>query len=168
MFKISKAFLMFKISSGISQTTNSTFAHITFINRLHEKDMCLRLPKEVRPKGLSLHCIEQLIICNQSYQDSHLSQHLKKLKQICPKFISLMPQSLVKCASSLAKQDIPFIESLSTILKEMEVIVINGLQVRVILCEQQTCIGTIAVDYSLQKECNKYTMYVNDKSTPSL
>ena len=158
---------MFKIPPSIPQTSSGFLAHTTSINRLHEKDVCLRLPKEVRPKGLSLHCIEQIIVCNQRDQDSHLSQHLKKLKQMCPKFISLMPQALVNCASSLAKQAIPFTESLLTILEEMDVIVISGLQVRVILREERVCIGTISAEYSLQKECDKYTMYVNDKSTPS-
>ena len=49
----------------------------------------------------------------------------------------------------------------------MEVVVISGLQVKLILLEEQVCIGTISVDYSLQKENDKYIMYVNETSTPS-
>ena len=156
---------MFKIPPCIPQTTSSTLAHTTSI-RLHEKDVCLRLPKEVRPKGLSLNCKEQTIIYNQSDEDSPLSQHLIKLKQVFPKFTDAMPQYLSRAVPFLQEQATVFTQTLLKILKEMEVVVINGLQVRVILHEQQVCIGTISVDYSLQNENNKYTMYVNDKSTP--
>ena len=158
---------MFKIPPYIPQTTSSTLAHTTSINKLHEKDVCLILPKEVRPKGLSLHSIEQTVIYNQSDQDSPLSQHLIKLKQLCHKFTDAMPQYLSRAVPFLQEQAAFFTQTLLKILKEMEVVVINGLQVRVILHEQQVCIGTISVDYSLQNENNKYTMYVNDKSTPS-
>ena len=158
---------MFKIPPCIPQTTSTTLAHTTSIIRLHEKDVCLRLPKQVRPKGLSLHCIEQTIIHNQTDQDSPLSQHLIKLKQLCHKFTDAMPQYLSRAVPFLQEQAAFFTQTLLKILKEMEVVVINGLQVRVILHEQQVCIGTISVDYSLQNEHNKYTMYVNDKSTPS-
>ena len=157
---------MFKIPPGIPQTTNSTLAHTTSINILHEKDVCLRLPKEVRPKGLSLHCIEQIIICNQSDQDSPLSTHLIKLKQVLPKFIDAIPQYLSIAVPFLQEQATVFSHTLFKIFKEMEIVVISGLQVKVILCKEQVCIGTISVDYSLQNENTKYTMYVNDKSTP--
>ena len=164
---IDTSYGMFKIPPGIPQTTNSTLDHTASVNRLHEKDVCLRLPKEVKPKGLSLHCIEQTIICNRSDQDSPLSTHLIKLKEMCPKFIDAMPQYLSRAVPFLQEQATVFSQTLLKILNDIEVVVISGLQVRVILCEQQVCIGTISVDYSLQSENNKYTMYVNDKSTPS-
>ena len=156
---------IFKIPHGITQTRTS--AMTTPVKTLHEKDVCLRLPKEVRPKGLSLHCIEKIILCNQSNQECPLSMHLNKMKQLCPKFIHAMPQYLVSYAPSLAEQATPFTQTLLTILKEMEVVVISGLQVKLILLEEQVCIGTISVDYSLQKENDKYIMYVNETSTPS-
>ena len=158
---------MFKIPPCISQTTSGILDHTMSINKLHEKDLCLRLPREVRPKGLSLHCVEQIVICNQNDQDSPLSQHLIKLKQMCPNFIDAMPQHLSRAVPFLQEQTTVFTQTLLKILKEMEVVVISKLQVRVILCEQQVCIGTISVDYSLQNENTKYTMYVNHKSTPS-
>ena len=158
---------MFKIPPGIPQTRSSALYHTTSVNRLHEKDVCLRLPKEVRPKGLSLHCIEQIIICNQSDQECPLSTHLINLKQLCHKFIDAMPQYLSRAVPFLQEQSTDFSQTLLKILNDMKVVVISGLQVRVILREQQVCIGTISADYSLQSENNKYTMYVNDKSTPS-
>ena len=164
---IDTSYGMFKIPPGIPQTTSSALAPTTSINRLHEKDVCLRLPKEVRPKGLSLHCVEQIIICNQSDQDSPLSTHLLKLKQVFPKFIDAMPQYLCRAVPFLQEQATVFTETLLKIVNDMEVVVISELQVRVVLREQQVCIGTISVDYSLQNESNKYIMYVNDKSTPS-
>ena len=157
---------MFKIPPIIPQTISSALDHTTFINILNEKDVCLRLPKEIRPKGLSLYCIEKIIVCNQSDQECPLSMHFNKLKKLCPKFIHAMPQYLVSSAPSLAEQATDFTQTLLTILKEMEVVVISELQVKLILLQE--CIGTISVDYSLQKENDKYIMYVNKSSTPSL
>ena len=161
---------MFKIPSFIFQTKSArsnTLLKTHFNRQLYEKDMCLRLPKEVRPKGLSLYCMEQVIHCNQCDYESPLSMHLHKLKQLCSMFINVMPQYLAKCVPSLTGQVTIFTQTLLKILEEMKVVVINGLQVKVILREKQVCIGTIVVDYSLQKEFDMYTMYVNDKSTPS-
>ena len=161
---------MFKIPPFIPQTKSAksdTLPNTHFNRQLYEKDMCLKLPKEVRPKGLSLHCMEQIVLCNRCDYDSPLSMHLYKLKQMCSRFINVMPQYLANCVPSLAGQVTIFTQALLKILEEMEVIVISRLQVRVILCEKQVCIGTMSVDYSLQKECEKYTMYVNDKSAPS-
>ena len=158
---------MFKIPPIIPQTISSALDHTTFINTLNEKDVCLRLPKEIRPKGLSLYCIEKIIVCNQSDQESPLSQHLKKLKQVFPKFIDAMPQHLSRDVPFLQEQATVFSQSLLKIVNNMEVVVISGLQVRVILREQQVCIGTISADYSLQSKNGKYSMYVNDECTPS-
>ena len=120
---------MFKIP----QTIRSALDHTTFVNILNEKDVCLRLPKEIRPKGLSLYCIEKIIVCNQSDQECPLSMHFNKLKKLCHKFIHAMPQYLVSSAPSLAEQATDFTQTLLTLLKGMEVVVIGELQVKLIL-----------------------------------
>ena len=75
---------MFKILPGITQI---------MCKRLHERDVCLRLPKVIRPNCLSLHCIERIDdTLNQNDNESLLSMHFNILKQVCSEFTDVIPK----------------------------------------------------------------------------
>ena len=137
--------------------------------RLTEKDICLRLPKDVRPKGLSLHCQESVVQVNQVSVKSSLHKHFSTLKLMCNSVRSVL-QKILRSELTTEDQAEEFTTSLMKLIEEMDIVTINNLEAKVTLdCDETPVhIGTIAVKYILQKDINsKYTLYVDSDASSS-
>ena len=137
--------------------------------RFTEKDICLRLPKDVRPKGLSLHCQESVVQVNQVSVKSSLHKHFSALKLMCNSVGSVL-QKILRSELATEDQAEEFTRSLMKLIEEMDIMTIDNLEAKVTLdCnETPVHIGTIAVKYILQKDINsKYTLYVDSGASSS-
>ena len=137
--------------------------------------LCLQLPKNVRPHGLSLICREELVDHNvhvATESNSPLQLHFSKLKSIAPALVELMPKIIVAYYRYRAVQvdeivATKFSETLvEYFINTVKLVTINNLESKVII--NDTPIATIAVKYLFQRnDDDKYILYVDKKATTS-
>ena len=147
------------------------------LERIHgDDDICLQLPKEVRPHGLSLICREELLNRTVARENnSPLYLHFMKLKSIAPALQELLPKILlayfryqaVKVNESTAKHfTATLVESFITRVK---VTIIKDLKSKVFVNDKS--VATIKVKYLFHKDDqnDEYdnTLYVDTRTSPS-
>ena len=142
---------------------------------IHDNDICLQLPKEVRPYGLSLICREELLNSTVARENkSPLYLHFIKLKSIAPTLQELLPKILlayfkhqaVELDESAKHFTATLVESFITRVK---VITIKDLKSKVLVNDKS--VATIKVKYLFQKndQNDEYdnTLYVDTWTNPS-
>ena len=136
------------------------------------KILCLQLPKDVRPHGLSLICREELVDHKAAESNSPLQLHFSKLKSIAPALNELMPKIIVAYYRHHAVQvDESIATKFSKTLVEhfinaVKLIVINDLKSKVIINDSP--IATITVKYLFQRnDDDEYILYVDKRATTS-
>ena len=133
------------------------------------RDICLRLPKEVRPKGLSLCCTEKILIHRECQDNSPLFVHFQKLKHLVPSLSEVLPKILsVHYRSNMMTVDDTFVNkftlTLTELIKSVPVVVIQDLRSKIWLMSEYD-IGTMKVQFLLQKDDDNYTLFVDVKSS---
>ena len=134
----------------------------TMIKQLpNEKDICLLLPKEVRPQGISLVCTEEIANNNSEYsRDCPLFIHFQNLKLIAPSIQQLMCKVLAGTVENVTE----FCTSFIDLIIKMDICVRPHLMCNV---KVDSClIDTIKVSYILQKTQENYILYVDLEDTP--
>ncbi|XP_019850657.1 PREDICTED: sacsin-like [Amphimedon queenslandica] len=136
--------------------------------------LCLQLPKNVRPHGLSLICREELLDHNVATEsNSPLQLHFSKLKSIAPALEEFMPKTIVAHYRYHAVQvdklvATKFSETLvEHFINTVKLVIINNLRSKVII--NDTSIATIEVKYLFQKneDEDEFILYVDKKATTS-
>ena len=133
----------------------------TMIKQLpNEKDICLLLPKEVRPQGISLVCTEEIANNNSEYsRDCPLSKHFQNLKLIAPSIQQLMCKVLAGTVENVTE----FCTSFLDLIIKMDICVRPHLMCNV---KVDSClIDTIKVPYILQQAQQNYILYVDSEDT---
>ena len=134
----------------------------TMIKQLpNEKDICLLLPKEVRPQGISLVCTEEIANNNSEYsRDCPLSIHFQNLKLIAP---SIQQLSMCKVLAGTVENVTEFCTSFIDLIIKMDICVRPHLMCNV---KVDSClIDTIKVSYILQQTQENYILYVDSEDT---
>ena len=134
----------------------------TMIKKLpNEKDICLLLPKEVRPQGISLVCTEEIANNNSEYsRDCPLSIHFQNLKLIAPSIQQLMCKVLAGTVENVTEN---FCTSFIDLIIKMDICVRPHLMCNV---KVDSClIDTIKVPYILQQTQENYILYVDSEDT---
>ena len=134
----------------------------TMIKQLpNEKDICLLLPKEVRPQGISLVCTEEIANNNSEYsRDCPLSIHFQKLKLIAP---SIQQLSMCKVLAGTVENVTEFCTSFLDLIIKMDICVRPHLMCNV---KVDSClIDTIKVSYILQQAQENYLLHVDSEDT---
>ena len=160
---------IFQIPRDRLGVTESSSEEGRSFKRLTEKDICLRLPKDVRPKGLSLHCRESVVHAREASMESSLHKHFSGLKLLC-KPVGHVLQKLLQSKLTTPVQAEELASSLMKLIEEMDIMTIDNLEAKVTLdcSETPVHIGTIAVNYVLQKDTDsKYTLYVDSEASSS-
>ena len=136
--------------------------------------LCLQLPKNVRPHGLSLICREELVDHNVATEsNSPLQLHFSKLKSIAPALEEFMPKIIVAHYRYHAIQvdklvATEFSETLvEHFINTVKLVIINNLKSKVII--NDASIATIEVKYLFQKneDEDEFILYVDKKATTS-
>ena len=166
---------LFQLPSDTKPSVVSSMS-IPTLNVLRSPDnmnICLQLPKEVRPKGLSLCCAESILIRSESEDNSPLLLHFQKLKGLISSLNELLPKILSSYYRSVmmnVDDDDAIVNKFSStlidIVQSLPIVVIEDLRSEVWLMSKY-CIGTIKVQFSLQKENDDYLLFVDAKGTPS-
>ena len=126
----------------------------------NEKDICLLLPKEVRPQGISLVCTEEIANNSEYSRDCPLSIHFQNLKLIAPSMHELMCKVLAGTVENVTE----FCTSFLDLIIQMDICVRPHLMCNI---KVDSClIDTIKVPYILQQaQENNYILYVDSKNT---
>ena len=132
--------------------------------------LCLQLPKNVRPHGLSLICREELIDHNVAREsNSPLQLHFSKLKSIAPALEELMPKIIVRHHALQVDESTvtKFSETLvEHFINKVKLVIINNLKSKVLINDKP--ITTITVKYLFQRnDDNEYILYVDKNATTS-
>ena len=169
------SYSLFQLPSGTKPSVVSAMSMATLhtMRSPDNMDICLQLPKKVRPKGLSLCCTESVLVRSESEDNSPLLLHFQKLKGLISSLNELLPKILSSYyRSSMMKVDDgdaivnKFSSTLIGIVQSLPIVVIEDLRSEVWLMSKY-CIGTIKVQFSLQKENDNYLLFVDVKGTPS-
>ena len=162
---------LFQLSSDTkpSVVSSKLMATLHTMRSLDSMDICLQLPKEVRPKGLSLCCTESILIRSEKQENSPLSTHFLKLKDLLPHISQLLPTILSSCYSSDDIDINNFVLSLIDLISSV-VPVVNVVDLRSKLWlmskSSKYHIGTLKVDFLLQKE-DYHTLFVDVEASSS-
>ena len=167
---VNTTYSLFQLPSDTKPSVISMQSMATLPTIINNKDICLRLPKEVRPKGLSLRCTEEILIHRECQDNSPLFVHFQKLKDLVPSISEVLPKILsahYKSAMMTVDDTIinRFILTLIELIKTVPVVVIRDLMSKILLMSEYH-IGTMKVQFLLQKDDN-YTLYVDINGTPS-
>ena len=122
-----------------------------------EKGICLRVPQEIRPKGMSLICYESVLNPIVDVNECPLYLHMSELKRLLPHLKQLLPLIVQRYDLSAST----FISTLVELLKNVNVIGVTSLQANVYLT---VSIGTISPEFVFQKINNDYTLYATKKT----
>ena len=125
-----------------------------------EKDICLRVPREIRPKGMSLICYESVLNPIVDVKECPLYLHMSELKRLLPHLKQLLPL-IVQRYDLSSKLASTFVTTLVELLNNVNVIGVTSLQANVYLT---VSIGTISPDFVFQKINNDYTLYATKKT----
>ena len=161
---------LFQLPSDTKPSVVSMQSTTSFLTISNNKDICLRLPKEVRPKGLSLWCTEEILIHCECQDSSPLFVHFQKLKdlvhslsEVLPKILSAHYKSIMMTVDDTIINR--FTLTLIELIKTVPVVVIRDLRSKILLMSEYH-IGTMKAQFLLQKDDN-YTLYVDINGTPS-
>ena len=138
------------------------------MNRKTEKDICLSLPRAVRPQGLSMICSESIGIPTTKFNDEcssrgPLYKHFKKFKKIVEKSGEVL-EKILKVEKDDRKDTGLFAYSVISIIQEMELVEVDNLQT--VISIQQKKIGHFSEKYVLQQtNTNHYIMYVDSEAS---
>ncbi|XP_019853193.1 PREDICTED: sacsin-like [Amphimedon queenslandica] len=140
-------------------------------NSIPEKKICLTLPEEVRPHGLSLVCKEELVsTSNLMIECSHLTDYFQNLKSLVPSLQLVLPKVIsahLKTFGSSTVKDTEINEVVSTLsnkyITETKVVVKEDLRCHIKLADEML-IGTINVPFLIH---DSSTLYVDSKAKPS-
>ena len=137
-----------------------------YLRKIKEKDFCLQLPREVRPQGFSLCCHETVLIHN-TVDECPLIIHFKKFRELFPRIFQNFPLLIRQGLPSYVndEESTKFVMKLKEILTSMAVKGIKNLRVSVMLDGDTECIGTMKVDYSLQKMNESYSLFVDSEAS---
>ena len=137
-----------------------------YLRKMKEKDFCLQLPREVRPQGFSLCCHETVLIHN-TVDECPLIIHFKKFRELFPRIFQNFPLLIRQGLPSYVndEESTKFVMKLKEILTTMAVKGIKNLRVSVMLDGDTECIGTMKVDYSLQKMNESYSLFVDSEAS---
>ena len=150
-----------------SQHLDITPSVSAFYERDMTRDICLKLPKKLRPKGMSLVCYEKVVDLNVDTSNSSLFLHLNKLKTLLSHLNILLPH-IVKFNVPSCKHIADFVSSLVKLLDNLKTVVATDLRANVYSNAQlMVRIGTIRPNFILQNENNVYTLYVAKLATVS-
>ena len=125
-----------------------------------EKDICLKLPREIKPKGMSLVCYESVLNPIVDVNECPLYLHMSELKRLLPHLKQLLPLIVQLCDLS-CKHASTFVSTLVELLNNVNVIGTTSLQANVYLT---VSIGTISPDFVFQKVNNDFTLYATKKA----
>ena len=125
-----------------------------------EKDICLRVPREIRPKGMSLICYESVLNPIVDVNECPLYLHMSELKRLLPHLKQLLPLVVQRYDLS-SKHASTFVSTLVELLNNVKVIGVTSLQANVYLT---VSIGTISPDFVFQNINNDYTLYASKKT----
>ena len=133
----------------------------------------LRLPKDVRPKGISLICREELIDDTKaSDNNSPLYLHFMALKSIATALKAILSKIVMgefddgtqtRVDECKIDQFVPTL--VDSFITNIEVIIIKNLKCHVIVDEE--IIATIQAKYLFQKGNDNFILYVDTNSNPS-
>ena len=161
---------LFQLPSGTKPSVVSAMS-MALLRSLNNMDICLQLPKEARPKGLSLCCTESILIRSERQENSPLSTHFLKLKDFLPQLSQLLPSILSSCYGSddTTININKFVSSLIDLISSVVPVVnIVDLRSKLWLMSKTSkyLIGTLKVDFLLQKE-DYYTLFVDVEASSS-
>ena len=142
---------------------------ISTIRSIDDKDICLQLPKEVRPKGLSICCTEKILMHREKQCNCPLLTHFQKLKDLVPLLSEVLPKILSAHSKSIMMtvDDTiinKFTLTLTELIKSVPVVVIQDLRSKIYLMSEYH-IGTMKVQFLLQKDDDHYTLFVDVESS---
>ena len=162
---------LFQLPSDTKPSVVSTMSMATLhdIRSPDNMDICLQLPKETRPNGLSLCCTESILIRSERQENSSLSTHFLKLKDLLPHISQLLPTILLSCYRNDDTIINKFVSSLIDLISSViPVINIVDLRSKLWLMSKNSKyhIGTLKVDFLLQKE-DYYTLFVDVEASSS-
>ena len=148
----------------------ATFSFVTYYPSAYT--ICLQLPKEVRPKGFSLICREELVDDTEATEkNSPLYLHFMGLKSIASALKTTLPKiihasfkhTLVKIEESNVSQ---FATTLvETFITGVKIIVLKNLKSRILV--EEKLLATINVKYLFQNDEDGFVLYVDTKTNPS-
>ena len=136
-------------------------------------DISLQLPKDVRPKGISLICREELIDDTKaSDSNSPLYLHFMALKPIANALKKILSTILMGKFNNDTQKRVDeckidqFVQTLvDSFITNTDVVVIKNLKCRVIVGDQ--VIATIKAKYLFQKGDDNFVLYVDTNNNPS-
>ena len=168
---INTPYSLFQLPSDTKPSVVSMQSTVTLSTIANNKDICLQLPKDVRPKGLSLHCNEKILIHSECQDNSPLFVHFQKLKDLVPSLSEVLPKILsahYKSTTMTFDDTIinKFTLTLTELIKSVPVVVIRDLRSKILL-KSEYDIGTMKVQFLLQNDDDNYTLFVDIKGTPS-
>ena len=168
---VNTPYSLFQLPSDTKPSVVSMQSMVTLSTITNNKNICLRLPKDVRPKGLSLCCTEKILIHCECHDNSPLFVYFQKLKALVPSLIEVLPKILSAYYKSTIKtvDDTvinKFTLTLTKLIKSVPVVVIQDLRSNILLMSEHH-IGTMKVQFLLQNDDNNYTLFVDINGAPS-
>ena len=168
---VNTPYSLFQLPSDTKPSVVSTQSMATVSTIINDKDVCLQLPKVVRPKGLSLCCTEKILIHRECQGNSLIFVYFQKLKDLVPSLSEVLPKILSahykSCMMTVDNTIInKFTLTLTELIKSVPVFVIRELMSKILLMSEYH-IGTMKVQFLLQRDHNNYTLFVDIKGTPS-
>ena len=148
----------------------ATFSFVTHYPSAYT--ICLQLPKEVRPKGFSLICREELVDDTEATEkNSPLSLHFMGLKSIASALKTTLPKIIqASFKHTLVKIEESNVSQFATTLVEafitgVKIIVLKNLKSRILV--EEKLVATINVKYLFQNDEDGFVLYVDTKTNPS-
>ena len=142
------------------QLESTTRFYSTSERGMIEKDICLRVPREIRPKGMSLICYESVLNPIVDVNECPLYLHMSELKKLLPHLKQLLPL-IVQWYDLSSKHTSTFVTTLLELLNNVNIICVTSLRANVYLTVN---IGTISPDFVFQNMNNDYTLYATKKT----
>ena len=165
---INTPYSLFQLPSDTKMSVASKQSMAILPTIANNKNICLLLPNEVRPKGLSLCCTEKILIRCECQDNSPLKFHLQKLKNLVPSLNEVLPKILsAHYESAMMTVDdtiIKFTFTLTELIKSVPVVVIQDLRSKILLMSEYH-IGSMKVQFLLQKDDDNYTLFVDVESS---
>ena len=135
------------------------------VDRVTEKDICLRLPEEVRPKGLSFVCVESVMLVNKvTSTEGPLYSHFIALKQLSSNVCDVLEKILTKTSPKSKEYITEFIECLKTLLLKMKLLQCSNLTAVVSINKKELCL--IKESYVLL-DSTPCTLYIDSQALSS-
>ena len=165
---INTPYSLFQLPSDTKMSVASKQSMVILPTIANKKNICLQLPNEVRPKGLSLCCTEKILIRCECQDNSPLKFHLQKLKNLVPSLNEVLPKILsAHYESAMMTVDdtiIKFTLTLTELIKSVPVVVIQELWSKIFLMSEYH-IGSMKVQFLLQNDDDNYTLFVDVESS---